>query len=173
MYDNASIALYPENAIIGPDSFRQMAEHPNIHGIKASSGDLRLFHEYERIARETGGKAFIGNEKLMSKSISRHAVPSMANIFPQFCREFMDVIAEGSREQRREYQRCMDERGMRIYSDYTKIHGGIMYALKIRGICCSEPLGPDQELTCKEKKDIALYVSGLEDRMTRFSDQTM
>ncbi|MBU0536071.1 MAG: hypothetical protein KKE20_03845, partial [Nanoarchaeota archaeon] len=161
IYDNAGIAVDPDNGIIGPENFSEMIKHPQIYGIKASSGDLSLFFQYAAIAEKAGRRAFVGNERMMAGSRSKDIVPSMANIYPELCKDLTDAP---NREARMILQEELNKRGEMIYFDYKKIKGGLMQALACKGICFSEPLDPEQRLGPSEKRDIAMYVAMIEGR---------
>ena len=138
-----------------------LAEHPNIVGIKDSSGNIQRVAEIVASARAdfrvlTGGAAVIYPALAVG---ARGAILALAAALPEKCAELYDLFQRGQYEQARHLQLTLAQASKRIVSE----HGipGVKYAMDLRGYHGGLPRLPLLHLTEERKRSIADVVSHL------------
>lgn len=95
-----------------PETVSELAAHPNIVGLKDSSGDLQSLQD---LFRELGAKEFsvlLGSPKLLVDGLSAGAagaILAVANIAPRTCLEIERAYKWGSRERAERLQARLSE----------------------------------------------------------------
>jgi 4-hydroxy-2-oxoglutarate aldolase len=125
-----------------------LSEHPNILGIKDSSGHVHRVSEIVAGARPsfsvlTGGAAVIYPALAVG---ARGAVLALASALPEKCAEVYELVQNGQHEKARQLQLLLAQASKRISSE----NGipGIKYAMDLRGYyggLCRLPLLPPTE----------------------------
>ena len=138
-----------------------LAEHPNIVGIKDSSGNIQRVAEIVASARAdfrvlTGGAAVIYPALAVG---ARGAILALAAALPEKCAELYDLFQRGQYEQARHLQLTLAQASKLIVSE----HGipGVKYAMDLRGYHGGLPRLPLLPLTEERKRSIADVVSQL------------
>jgi 4-hydroxy-2-oxoglutarate aldolase len=91
---------------IGPDTVGTLAEHPNIIGMKDSSGVMEMFAEYVRVAPPSF-QLFIGSALTFYVALclgARGGVLALANVAPQACVLIQRLFEDGKHEEARRLQ---------------------------------------------------------------------
>ncbi|MDE7304833.1 MAG: dihydrodipicolinate synthase family protein, partial [Alistipes sp.] len=125
-----------------PATVKQLADHPNIAGLKDSSANMNYF---QTLLYHLGGKPefslYVGPEELTGESVLLGAdggVNGGANIFPELYVEMYEAAAKHDVTRVRELQRRIMQISTTIYtvgkygSSYLK---GVKCALSLLGIC--------------------------------------
>ncbi len=138
-----------------------LAAHPNIVGIKDSSGNVQRVGEIVAGAPAdfrvlTGGAGVIYPALTVGAT---GAILALAAAFPEKCSELYDLVQRGQHEQARKLQHLLVQASKRIVSD----HGiaGVKYAMDLRGYQGGLPRLPLLPLTEEQKRSVAHMVSQL------------
>lgn len=138
-----------------------LSEHPNIVGIKDSSGNIQRVGEIVAGARRdfsvlTGGAAVIYPALAVG---ARGAVLALAAALPEKCAEIYDLVQRGEHEQARQLQHLLVQASKRIVSENSI--PGVKYAMDLRGYHGGLPRLPLLPLTEEKKRAIADVVAQL------------
>jgi 4-hydroxy-2-oxoglutarate aldolase len=139
----------------------KLAEHPNIIGIKDSSGHIQRLGEIVAGARSdfrvlTGSSAVVFPALVLG---AQGAVLALASALPEKCAELFDLTQNGQHEKARELQLLLIAASRSIVSDAGI--PGVKYAMDLRGYhggICRRPLLPVPE---EKKQPIAAVLSQL------------
>jgi 4-hydroxy-2-oxoglutarate aldolase len=139
----------------------KLAEHPNIIGIKDSSGHIQRIGEMVAGARSdfrvlTGGSAVVYPALVLG---AQGAVLALASALPEKCAELLELVQTGEHEKARELQLLLTAASRAIVSDAGI--PGVKYAMDLRGYhggICRRPLLPVPE---EKKQPIAAVLSQL------------
>jgi 4-hydroxy-2-oxoglutarate aldolase len=138
-----------------------LSEHPNIVGIKDSSGNIQRVGEIVAAARRdfsvlTGGAAVIYPALAVG---ARGAVLALAAALPEKCAELYELMQRGAHDQARHLQHLLVQASKRVVSE----HGipGVKYAMDLRGYQGGLPRLPLLPLTEQQKRAIADVVAQL------------
>jgi len=138
-----------------------LAAHPNIVGIKDSSGNIQRVGEIVGSARPdfhvlTGGAAVIYPALAVG---ARGAILALAAALPEKCVELFELVQRGRHEQARELQHLLVHASKRIVSE----NGipGVKYAMDVRGYQGGVSRLPLLPLTEEKKQSISSVVSQL------------
>ena len=135
------------------ESVRTLAEHPNIVGIKDSSGDLGFFHQLLRAVQEVPDFPVIaGPEELLAETVllgGGGGVPGGANLFPKLYVDLYEAACQDDLETVRRLQKQVIEIEATLY-----VHGaygsGVTQGLKCvaeaQGLCGGALCRPFQPL---------------------------
>jgi 4-hydroxy-2-oxoglutarate aldolase len=138
-----------------------LASHPNIVGIKDSSGNVQRVGEIVAGAPDdfcvlTGGAAVIYPALAVG---ARGAVLALAAALPEKCAELYDLVQRGQHEQARKLQHALVQASKRIVSENGI--AGVKYAMDQRGFQGGLPRLPLLPLTEEKKRSIADLISHL------------
>jgi len=138
-----------------------LSTHPNIVGIKDSSGNIQRVGEIVAGARAefnvlTGGAAVIYPALAMG---ARGAILALASALPERCAEVFDLVQSGQPEQAKALQHLLVQASKRIVS--ANGIAGVKYAMDLRGYRGGLPRLPILPLAEEAKKSIAALVSQL------------
>ena len=139
----------------------KLAEHPNIIGIKDSSGHIQRLGEVVAGARSdfcvlTGSSAVVYPALVLG---AQGAVLALASALPEKCAELFELAQNGEHQKARELQLLLTGASRSIVSDAGI--PGVKYAMGLRGYhggICRRPLLPAPE---EKKQSIAVVVSQL------------
>jgi len=138
-----------------------LAGHPNIVGIKDSSGNIQRVAEIVASAQAdfrvlTGGAAVIYPALAVG---ARGAILALAAALPEKCAELYDLFERGQYEQARHRQLILAKASKHIVSEQGI--PGVKYAMDLRGYHGGPPRLPLLPLTEETKRSIADVVSQL------------
>lgn len=138
-----------------------LTAHPNIAGIKDSSGNIQRVVEIVAGAPAsfqvlTGGAAVIYPALAVG---ARGAVLALAAALPEKCAELYELFARGQHDQARQLQLLLAQASKRIVSECGI--PGVKYAMDLRGFQGGLPRLPLLPLTEEKKRAIAAIVSRL------------
>jgi 4-hydroxy-2-oxoglutarate aldolase len=138
-----------------------LAAHPNIVGIKDSSGNIQRVGEIVAGAPRdfrvlTGGAAVIYPALAVG---ARGAILALAAALPEKCAELYAMFQSGQHEKARHLQHLLVQASKRIVSENGV--PGVKYAMDLRGFHGGLPRLPLLPLTEEKKRSIADAVSQL------------
>jgi 2-dehydro-3-deoxy-D-pentonate aldolase len=128
--------------VLETDTLRQLADYPNIVGVKDSSGDLTYFDELIRVAQDLrpDWSVFVGPELLLPEAHRRGAhggIPGGANVLPRLFVDLYEAVCDGD-VTRVEALRSRAQQLAQLY-EVGRMPGrivvGIKTALALMGIC--------------------------------------
>ena len=138
-----------------------LSAHPNIVGIKDSSGNIQRVGEIVARARSdfhvlTGGAAVVYPALVVG---ARGAILALAAALPEKCAELFELAQRAQHEQAKLLQHRLVEASKRIVSENGI--AGLKYAMDLRGYQGGLPRRPLLPLTEEKKQSIAAVVSQL------------
>ncbi len=144
-----------------------LADHPNIAGIKDSSGNIQRVGEIVAGARRsfqvlTGGAGVIYPALVVG---ARGAILALASALPEKCVELYDLVQHGEHEQAKQLQHLLVQASKRIVSESGI--PGVKYAMDLRGFHGGLPRLPLAAPTEDKKRAIAAMVSQLQSAAAR------
>lgn len=145
----------------------EMSGHPNIAGIKDSSGDVRRLGEVIAGAREDF-QVFTGSAAVVYPALAigaRGAILALASALPEKCAALYDLFGHGQLEQARELQSKLVVASRRIVSEGGI--AGVKYVMDLRGYCGGVPRLPLTPLRQEAKQGILDILSKLEPAAAR------
>jgi len=144
-----------------------LAAHPNIVGIKDSSGNIQRVGEIvANTARDftvlTGGAAVTYPALAVG---GRGAILALAAALPEKCAEIFELFESGRHEEARHLQLLLVQASKRIVSE----HGipGVKFAMDLRGYSGGTSRLPLLPLTEEKKQSIAAFLTQLDPAAAR------
>ena len=138
-----------------------LSEHPNIVGIKDSSGVMQRVAEVVGAARAdfqvlTGGAAVIYSALVVG---ARGAILALASALPEHCVQLYEYVRVGQLERAKELQLGLAQASKRIVSECGI--AGVKFAMDLRGYQGGLPRLPLLPLKEDKKQQIAAIISAL------------
>lgn len=131
-----------------------LAEHPNIAGIKDSSGDVRRLGEVIAGAR-SDFQVLTGSAAVVYPALAigaRGAILALASALPEKCTELYELYRKGQLDEARDLQSRLVLASRRIVSEGGI--AGVKYVMDLRGYCGGAPRLPLQPLREEQKRQI-------------------
>ena len=137
----------------------KLAEHPNIAGIKDSSGSVQRVGEVVSSAPAefqvlTGGAAVVYPALAVGAT---GAILALASALPEKFVELYELVQQGKHEQARELQLALASTSKRIVSESGI--AGVKYAMDLRGYNGGVPRLPLLPLSEEKKQQIATIIA--------------
>jgi 4-hydroxy-2-oxoglutarate aldolase len=147
----------PKNThvVIDPGLMAEIVRHPNVVGLKDSSGDIKRFAEYSNNC-DKRCRLFIGNGALLYTALELGAAGAIIGIgqfAPRMCAQIFEAFRAGDRTRAGQVQ----ERLVPVHKEIVGAHGpiGTKAALDIVGYVGGQPRAPLKPLTEKEHRRLA------------------
>lgn len=143
LYNNPSTCA---GLSIEPDTVARLAEHPQIVGIKDSSGDLQNTIELVKRAQSDTFSVLIGRDTLILAGLLfgiRGAIPATCNIAPKLCVGIYESFRKGDLDAARQFQDRLAP--VRMALSLGTGNGAVKEALALLGKSCGpnrRPIGP-------------------------------
>ena len=105
-----------------PDLVARLAPHPNIAGIKDSSGNIAQLSEILRLTKDQDFAVFVGNAEVLYSATqlgADGAILAVANVLPQRCVDLMEAVRSGDLAKGKALQWSMS----RLAALVTSVHG--------------------------------------------------
>jgi len=139
--------------VLDPDLVAELAQHPNIAGMKDSSRDLAMFAEYAAAVPDDFA-LLIGNASLLLPALTlgaRGGILALANVAPWECHELYDLVRQNRLEEAAVLQRRLS-----LVNAKLSRYGipGIKALLTMLGYFGGEPRRPMLPLSQDELDDI-------------------
>ncbi len=146
----------PKNThvIIDAGLMAEIVKHPNIVGLKDSSGDIKRFADYTR-ACDSRCRMFVGNGSLLYTALELGAVGGIVGIgqiAPRMCAAIVEAHRQGDAQRAGSIQ----ERLVPVHREIVGAYGpvGTKAALDILGMAGGPPRSPLRPLGEKERKKV-------------------
>ncbi|GAB2499206.1 dihydrodipicolinate synthase family protein [Algoriphagus taiwanensis] len=151
-----------------------LAKHPNIIGIKDSSGDLAYFQELSKKFRDTPEfRIFVGPEEILASTLKmggHGGVTGGANLFPKLYVQAFEAFQKNDLVRLEELQECILFLSDKLYqnatykSSYLK---GLKAAMSFEGLCQGILAPPLSAYSEGEKSIIKENFLQVKDRVNR------
>jgi 4-hydroxy-2-oxoglutarate aldolase len=144
-----------------------LSEHPNIIGIKESSGNVQRVAEMIAAAR-ADFQVLVGSASTMYPSLmigARGAILALADALPEKCVALYDFARRGQLEQARELQQLLLKASKLIVSEAGI--AGVKFVMDQRGYRGGIPRPPLLPLTDEVKKRLIALLAALEPAVAR------
>jgi dihydrodipicolinate synthase/N-acetylneuraminate lyase len=139
-----------------PETVRRLAELPNVHGLKDSSGDLDYFREvHAAVGGHSEFALLMGPEELLvdAMQIGAHGgVCGGANLHPRLYAELYEAARRGESVDR--LQEMVLRIGRGVYGAGDNYICGLKYALSLAGICSDVMAEPFQQLPSTGREQV-------------------
>lgn len=129
---------------ISPETVKTLAKHPNIIGLKDSSGDMGYFKAISSLVIEEGFSLYVGPEEELAEALSLGAkggVNGGSNIFPTFYVELFEAFQKGDLlavEKLQSKIRAFSSAVYDLTDNPNNYLQGLKAAMSIKGLC--EPI---------------------------------
>jgi 4-hydroxy-2-oxoglutarate aldolase len=144
-----------------------LSEHPNIIGIKDSSGNVQRVSEVIAAVRPAF-QVLVGSASTMYPSLlvgARGAILALANALPEKCVALYDLAHRGQLEKARELQQLLVKASKLIVSEAGI--AGVKFVMDQRGYRGGIPRPPLLPLTDEVKKRLIALLASLEPAVAR------
>jgi dihydrodipicolinate synthase/N-acetylneuraminate lyase len=132
-----------------PDTVRRLADLPNVHGLKDSSGDLDYFRAvHDAVGDRSDFALLMGPEELLVEAmrIGAHGgVCGGSNVFPELFVNLYQAARDGRRAEIVRLQDLVVRFGRGVYTAGDNYLRGLKCALSLAGLCSdvmAEPFQP-------------------------------
>ena len=139
---------------IEPGLMAEIVKHPNIVGLKDSSGDVKRFADYSNTC-EKRCRMFVGNGALLYTALELGAVGGIIGI-GQLAARMCAAIMEAQRQGDAQRAGSIQERLVPVHREIVGAHGpvGTKAALDLLGFAGGKPRSPLRPLSDKERKRV-------------------
>jgi 4-hydroxy-2-oxoglutarate aldolase len=155
-----SVPIFTNITLEAPEIIA-LSQHPNIIGIKDSSGSIQRIGEVVAGAPAhfqvlTGGAAVVYPCLTMG---GRGAILALASLLPEMCVELYDLVKQGNHEQARQMQLQLVIASKVVFGE----HGipGLKYAMNLRGYQGGFPRSPLLPMKEEKKRSIDALIAEL------------
>src|SRR5712691_4181933 len=152
---------------LGAAEVAALADHPNIIGIKDSSGNVQGVAEFVS-ATPPEFQVFVGSAASVYPSLAigaRGAILALACALPEKCVELFELVRQGHHEKARELQSTLVRASKLIVSELSI--AGVKYAMDQRGYRGGIPRPPLLPLHHEQKKRLNELLATLEPATAR------
>jgi 4-hydroxy-2-oxoglutarate aldolase len=141
--------------VLEPALVAELVRHPNIAGLKDSSGDIKRFADYTGACGRDCA-LFVGNGALLYTALELGAaggILAIGQIVPQLCAEIISAFRAGAARRAGELQ----ERVSPMHKEIVARHGavGVKVALDQIGYYGGPPRRPLVSLSAKDQEQVA------------------
>lgn len=172
--DDSPLPLYLYNmpshskVVFEFDTVEQLAAHPNIAGIKDSSGDMLAFNQFLQLAESRPDfTVLMGPEELLAESVlmgGRGGVCGGANLHPRLYVELYEAAVSGDLNLVHRLQHRVLRLAGRLYTIGEPPSGyvpGLKCALAALGLCEETPASPLQPLSEERRARVIQHLRDL------------
>jgi dihydrodipicolinate synthase/N-acetylneuraminate lyase len=160
------------------DTLRRLLEHPNIVGLKDSSGDMEYFREVRELTRSRDDwRLLVGPEHLLPEVIELGGdggVSGGANVWPELFVQIYEAARAGFDDELATLRSNAALLG-HIYTvgrfDAASVVKGLKAALAHLGVCSGYVSPPLEPLTASEKAEVGRILDSL--KLTRAAAQAV
>lgn len=141
--------------VLEPSLVGELVRHPNIAGIKDSSGDVKRFADYTNACGRDCA-LFVGNGALLYTALELGAsggILAIAQVVPQLCAEIISAFRAGNARRAGELQERVSPMHKEIVAKYGAV--GVKVALDQVGYYGGPPRRPLVGLSAKDQEHVA------------------
>jgi 4-hydroxy-2-oxoglutarate aldolase len=161
-----SVPVFTGVALESPDVIA-LSEHPNIAGIKESSGDVRRVSEIIT-GKKAGFQVLVGAAATVLPSLmagADGAILALACALPENCVELFDLFRKGQVAESRELHGRIVNASRLLVSELGI--AGLKFAMDARGYLGGVPRRPLLPLQEEQKKRVTEFIQSLEPQVAR------
>lgn len=143
------------------DELLEIAQHPNVVGIKDSLGDLALLNEK---GWPQHFQYFLGASALLQPGMAAGAaggILALANVVPAACRRLLDLCGEGNQEAARQWQRQLIPLNRLLGGSRGYGLAGLKAACELQGYKAGPPRRPLRPLKSSQRDALAAVLADL------------
>lgn len=141
-----------------PDTVRRLADLPNVHGLKDSSGDLNYFRDlHDAVGDRSDFALLMGPEELLvdAMRIGAHGgVCGGSNVFPELFVKLYQAARDGRRAEIVQLQDLVVRFGRGVYTAGDNYLRGLKCALSLAGLCSDVMAEPFQPLEPGDRNQV-------------------
>ncbi|WP_212930055.1 4-hydroxy-tetrahydrodipicolinate synthase [Shouchella clausii] len=144
---------------IDPLTVARLAKHPNIYGIKDSSGDFQLIQSYIRHTQEDDFVVFAGTDSLILKTLQEGgggAVAATANALPKLVSSIFTHFKNGQLEEAEKAQAQLQP--LRDTFSLSTIPASLKKVVELSGIPVGPPRRPVQPVDSNALREIEAMI---------------
>lgn len=144
---------------ISADAIAMLSRHPNIAGLKESSGDLRFVREVIRKSKP-GFRVLVGSALIVLEGLKAGAAGAVlgpAGYAAGLCTALVEAFTAQDRKRAAQLQAALAPLVTQIAAPFGV--AGIKAAMELRGYCGGEPRRPLLPVTAKEREQIAAVLA--------------
>jgi 4-hydroxy-2-oxoglutarate aldolase len=146
-----------------PGLVARLSLHPNIIGVKDSSGNIE---QLTRIVYESvdGFGVFVGSAPVLYPALCVGAdggILAVANALPELCTRLMKLFADGNHQEALNLQNRLTPMAVAVTGTYGI--SGLKKVMDLRGYFGGEPRRPLQSITSEAEKDLSNLLERLKD----------
>ena len=146
-----------------PALVARLSLHPNIVGVKDSSGNIE---QLTRIVHESvkGFGVFVGSAPVLFPALCVGAdggILAVANVLPELCTRLMGLFAKGNYQEALKLQNRLTPIATAVTGTYGI--GGLKKVMDLRGYFGGEPRRPLKNITPEAEKDLTDLLQQLKD----------
>ena len=144
-----------------------LSKHPNIIGLKDSSGDMKYFSDLTALLGNTDFDLYVGPEEKLAESLSLGAhggVNGGSNLYPKLYVSLYNAFQKGDMKQVEKLQKDIQRLSDVVYhltKNPNAYLQGLKTALSINGLCQDTLAPPLQDLSSKLKIDLRAKLNTL------------
>ncbi|WP_435347810.1 dihydrodipicolinate synthase family protein [Haloarchaeobius sp. HRN-SO-5] len=157
------VYLYSVPAFTGttldPRTVEALSTHPNVHGIKDSSGDLESLQRTVALTDDADFSVLVGSGSIYAAALDHGAdggVLALANVVPELASEVYDRHREGDAEGARELNRSLVELDRAVTARYGV--PGVKAAMRSRGVPAGRVRRPFRPVSDDDGDELAALV---------------
>lgn len=146
-----------------PSLVSQLSAHPNIVGIKDSSGNIAQLNEI-LFSTQDEFAVFVGSAPVFFPALcigARGGILAVANVLPQVCTDIFDFYQQGRFQEAKELQNRMTPLAKAVTASYGI--GGLKTAMDAAGYFGGQPRLPLQRPNAEVRKEIRALLRDLKD----------
>ena len=157
-----SVPVYTDT-VLEPETVGRLAEHPNIAGIKDSSGDLERLTLTRRATADADFDLLTGSGSGLAAGLSAGAqggILALANVAPAVAAEVYDRHRAGDHQAAQD----LTDDHVPLNRAVTATHGlpGVKYVMRQRGAPAGHPRRPHRPLDDAAKSDLDALIADLD-----------
>ncbi|MFC7069403.1 dihydrodipicolinate synthase family protein [Halobaculum lipolyticum] len=140
------------NVKLDPDTIATLAEHPNIGGMKDSSGDVQTFQRTQRRVADLDFDLMVGSGGVLSQALAAGGsggVLALANVAPEATTAIYEAHDAGDHERARELTAACVELNYAVTGGYSV--PGLKYAMRERGAPAGHVRSPHRPVDADAK----------------------
>ncbi|SFR50174.1 dihydrodipicolinate synthase family protein [Halogeometricum limi] len=147
---------------LSPAVVDELATHPNVAGMKDSSGDVTTFVRERRLTRDADFDLLVGAGGVLSHALASGAdggVLALANVAPEAAAEIYEAHVDGDADGARE----LNETVVELNHAVTAGHGvpGLKAAMRARGAPAGHPRRPFRPVSDDARAELEALVDAL------------
>jgi dihydrodipicolinate synthase/N-acetylneuraminate lyase len=162
-----SVPVYTDVAL-DPAVVGRLADHPNVHGMKDSSGNMETFQRERRETEDADFDLLVGSGSVLAHALDAGAdggVLALANVAPEACAEASRLHREGDHAAARALNRDLVDLNRAVTSE----HGipGLKAAMRARGAPVGYSRSPHRPVDDATRESVEATLDAVAEHLDR------